>query len=473
VSGKIRFFAALFVALLGSRLCHVRILWTDGDYHLAAAMQLAAGRTLYRDLWYDKPPLNALAYFAMGTPTGWALAVATSLYLLAGCFLIYLLAKYLWGEREGVLAAGLLAFSLIFYLPAAVMSLAPDLFLLVPQLAAVYLAVAGYPVAAGALAGIGFGFNVKAIFVLAICLFIGRRSAFKVIFGFAGVTAVVTLALWLDGSFKDYWEQVWVWGAAYAAKTPVAGPWSNGVSRTLNWIGFHSAIAVAAAWFWWRDRTPARVWIGVWALLSLIGVAVGLRFLPRYYFQLLPAIVLAASRGFATMGKAHPAPLVRMLAVSLLLIPVIRFAPRYVILAHDLVTGVPHHWADIVLDQDSQAAARIVAAQSRPGDTLFVWGYRPSLYVYTRVPAGSKFWDSQPVSGVPAERHFETDVPIVADWAARNQKELALSHPTFVVDTLSSINPALNMGRYPELRSWLSDYKLVGRTRLTTVYQRK
>src|SRR5213083_872785 len=50
------FFAALGAMLLVSRLCHVGILWERDAYPLAAAGQMAAGKMLYRDIWFDKPP---------------------------------------------------------------------------------------------------------------------------------------------------------------------------------------------------------------------------------------------------------------------------------------------------------------------------------------------------------------------------------------------------------------------------------
>ena len=92
-------------------------------------------------------------------------------------------------------------------------------------------------------------------------------------------------------------------------------PLKNGLLRTLNWAGFHAAIVIAAAR---RTGLPARVpaerrrWL-VWLLISLAGVAAGFRFFPRYYFQLLPVVVLLAARGFAEMrgrrqtGSAPPA----------------------------------------------------------------------------------------------------------------------------------------------------------------------
>ena len=36
----------------------------------------------------------------------------------------------------------------------------------------------------------------------------------------------------------------------------------------------------------------------VWCVISFAGAAVGLRFAPRYFMQLLPAMLIPAARGF-------------------------------------------------------------------------------------------------------------------------------------------------------------------------------
>ena len=70
---KMWFWAGLSAALLASRLAHINILWADEDYHLAAAIQVLDGKMLYRNVWYDKPPLNALLLALFGAWPGWPL----------------------------------------------------------------------------------------------------------------------------------------------------------------------------------------------------------------------------------------------------------------------------------------------------------------------------------------------------------------------------------------------------------------
>src|SRR5690242_15556141 len=120
----------IWVALTGvfelSRLCHVNILWADEDYHLAAAIQVLHGKMLYRDVWYDKPPLTALVAVLFGAWPGWHLRIAGSVVAAVSSAVAFRFAAGLWGRLEGYWAAGLLAFSCIFYLPAATIPLEPD-----------------------------------------------------------------------------------------------------------------------------------------------------------------------------------------------------------------------------------------------------------------------------------------------------------------------------------------------------------
>ena len=55
--GRALFWTACFALLLGVRLCHVDGLWVDEAYGMAGARRILEGAELYRDVWFDKPPL--------------------------------------------------------------------------------------------------------------------------------------------------------------------------------------------------------------------------------------------------------------------------------------------------------------------------------------------------------------------------------------------------------------------------------
>ncbi len=467
----------LAAALVATRICHTGILWEGDAYPLAAAQQLLHGKALYRDIWFDKPPLLALAYVLFGAFPGWPLRLCGACYGMLACWIAYAFGRELWSEREGRWAATLLGFSLCFDFPAAAIPVASDLLMLAPHLAAVWLA-SRRPFWSGVLAAVAFWINPKGALVAAVCVLWNPAGIAAMAAGFASVSVVMLAWLAGTGALAPYWEQVWRWGRLYAARPFEDAPWRNGILRTLGWAGFHAAIVTAAAWCWIesaqrsRDRRgaveavpeePALTarWLA-WLLISLAGVAAGMRFFPRYYFLLLPVVVMLAARGFTLLkGRARSA------VCLLLLIPVVRFAPAYVAAARNA------DWRDTAMDGDSRAAAALVRGMAKPGDTLFVWGYRPEDYVYTRLPAATMYLDAQPLTGVPADRHLTQSTPVETEAPRQRRAELARSAPSFIIDGLGLYNPRLAIGNYSDLRAWLGNYREAGRTGGTIIYRRE
>jgi hypothetical protein len=446
----------LFVLILivtAARLCHSDILWVEEAYPTAAAAEIASGKVLYKDVWFDKPPLYALIYLLWGARTGVALRLAGSVYVLLACWIAFRFAKELWGEREAVYSACLLGFFLTFGIPSAVMALAPDLLMVTPHLAAVYLAWRGRAFWSGVLAGVALLTNSKGVLVLAACALWQYRAIPQLIAGFAVPNLIAIAALYSQGALEAYWQQVWWWGWIYSRSTFLAHPYIEGLKRTANWAGFQIALIIPAAWYIVKAKEPVRRKVAGWLLISLVGVAAGWRFFPRYYFQLLPVMVLAASRGLVLMPKRWS-----MAALLLLLIPALRFGPRYVTLAEETLHGRAHQWADLALNQQSRAAAEMIRAKSQPSDTLLVWGYRPDVFVYSGLRAGTRYLDSQPLTGVLADRHLTDSTPSASELAASNRAELISTRPTFIADGLGPSNPRLAIANYPDLRAWLANY---------------
>lgn len=450
-------FAVLFLLLLVARMCHVGILWAEEGLPMASAAQMLHGKALYREIWFDKPPLVTAVYLLWGVRSGWLLRLAGALYGLLACWIAYRFARGLWSAAEGFWAAALLGFFLIFDFPSAVVPLASDLLLLAPHLAAVWLAWSRRPFASGVMTGIGFLISPKALFVAAACALWNPGAILPMAAGFAAVNGAAVIWMAAIGALPSYWQEVWVWGRLYAAD-PLGDPLRNGPRRTLDWLGFHAALMVAAAWFSPRAKHAWR-WAG-WLLLCLAGVALGWRFFPRYYFLLLPPLTLMAARGFALLGRRA------IFVTLLLLVPLVRFGPRYVLLAAGDST-----WADTAMDRDSRQVAALTRPLARPGDTLFVWGFRPDLFIYTGLPAATRYLDSQPLNGVPADRHLTDAQPVETEGPRARRAELARSSPTFVIDGLGLYNPRLAIGAYPDLQPWLAHYHEVARSGQTVIYR--
>jgi hypothetical protein len=451
-------FAFLAAMIVAARLCHSSVLWADDNLPLAAAMEVARGKTLYRDVWFDKPPLVAWIALAWGARSGVALRLAGAVYVIAVTWVCLRFARAKWSEREGLLAAVFAAWFLTFGLPSAVMPLASDLLLVLPHVAAVWFAWRGRAFWSGAAAGIGLLASSKAIFVLAACMLWCWRSAPVLLLGFAVPNALALGWMWLHGSAGDYYRQAWQWGSIYASNTFVDHPVWEGIKRTADWAGFQIALVVGAAVAVARDRKWRMV---AWIALCFAGVMVGLRFFPRYYFLLLVPMILAGARGWSVMLSRR----IAVLALAILLaIPMVRFGPRYVTLAWG---GT---WRDLSIDSDSRAAGAKLRALSKPGDTLFVWGFRPDIFIYSGLPAGTRFLESQPISGLLADRHLFSNQAVAADFIELNRRELIESHPTWVVDGLGAYNRAAAIANQPYLLAWFQQYQEAGRTGFAILY---
>ena len=262
------FWLCLFAFVLAFRLCHANILWADEDYHLAAAIQVLDGKLPYRDFWYDKPPLNLVFYLLFGARTGVALRIADTLFVGLCCALIYRFAAQLRSRREGFFAAGALAFFLVFYLPPGIIPLEPDTFLLAPQLAAVYLAWRGKPFLAGLAAGIAFQLSPKGVFVLASAALFAPAGLGTLTLGFLLPNAIVLGWLAATGAWTGYFEQVWKWGLLYAGTAAADPQAQRGLVSVFNWLGFHVALVLAAAWYFsgrLRERNAER-----WQMLGVV-----------------------------------------------------------------------------------------------------------------------------------------------------------------------------------------------------------
>ncbi len=353
-------------------------------------------------------------------------------------------ARAKWGDREGVFAAVFASFFLTFGVPSAVIPLASDMLLFLPHMVAIYFAWRGRAFWSGVAAGTGLLCSSKAVFVLAACALWQWRQVPLLALGFLAPTAIALGWMALQGSVAQYYLQVWQWGGMYASDTFVSNPLGEGLKRTLNWAGFQAALAVGAAIAWVRDR-EWRLWI--WAGLSLVGVVPGLRFFPRYYFLLLPPMTIAAARGWALLVPRN-----RLLTAAALLVllgvPFVRFGSPYLILARGGTLS------DLNTDRDSREVSARLREQARAGDTLFVWGFRPDIFIDSGLPAGTRFLESQPISGVLADRHLFSSVPSGAAFTPRNRAELVGTHPTWVVDGLGLYNPALSLSRQSELAAW-------------------
>ncbi len=449
------FWILLAAAIFVSRAAHVNILWADEDYHLAEAVQVLHGKMLYRDVWYDKPPLSALLFTLFGAWPGWPLRLFSMLLEMAGAIVSYRFASALWSVREGMFAAAAFVFFHIFFFAHTAIPLEPDSLMVLPHLAAVFCAWRGRSLWAGVLSGVAFLLNTKGLFVLAACIAVAPGGWLAMVAGFCGPVTITGVWLVAQGAFGDYMTQVWRWGLLYAAH-PMIELWSGPLGRLGSWLGFHAALVIGSI-VTFRTGGKDRTRLTLWLAISLAAACIGWRFPPRYLNQVFPALVISGSYGLAWMAKQRVA---RWALIAMVAVPAVRFGPRYAELLRDDLREEPHQWRDITLDLESRSAAISVSAQAQPGDTIFIWGYRPNVVAYTRLPVAGQMWDSQPLTTVPADRHLSVAQaePLDLEWARENQEKVIQTKPTFIVDGLSAYNPNLDIRKFPLFKEWFGHY---------------
>lgn len=468
------FWFGLSGIILISRLCHCGILWSDEDYHIAAAIQTLHGKMPYRDFFYDKPILNLVFYWITGAPVGCFLRISGALYGIAICLFTFHFTSRIWTRREGYIAASLLAFFIIFYFPGANISLQPDTLMIAPHLAAIYFAWFRRPFSAGIAAGLAFLINTKGIFVLASCLIFGIHGLPLLFLGFALPNTIFLGWLSLNGAVPDYWQQVWKWGFHYI-QTPVAKSPLYSIQKILNWTGFHFALVIGSVFIWLKEPR-AHIRLCAWTVLSILAVLIGWRVVPHYFNQMLPPLVLCAARGISLAIQTRPVGIRIKVFYTLLLIslaiPCIRFGRSYTLLAGDRLLGIPYDWKDLRMDRAGKRIAETINSMVKPGDTIFIWGYFPKVIAYTQLSVASRFLDSQPLTGIPADWDLKSNGPIIDKQASIYRQELLQSKPAIIVDELGVLNPNLDIRKYPELCPWLDGYCLEHSLPMANIYKR-
>ena len=221
-------FAFIAAIVIAARLCHSSVLWADDNLPLAAAMEVARGKVLYRECGSTNRRLVAWLYLLWGARAGVWLRLAGAVYVIGVAAAAWQFARTKWSEREGLLAASLCAFFLTF--GSAVGRNSASL---------------GHAAGAAALAGgiprlarasllerrrgrRGLLCSSKAVFVLAACALWQWRQAPQLLAGFVAPNAVALAWMWMHGSAGEYYRQVWQWGSIYAANTFVENPLAEG-----------------------------------------------------------------------------------------------------------------------------------------------------------------------------------------------------------------------------------------------------
>jgi Dolichyl-phosphate-mannose-protein mannosyltransferase len=297
----------------------VEMFWQDldpGYYQNPAAFTYlvhALLRVLYGPLGFafDLPFGNVTEQFSKDPSEIWVAARSLAAVLcMAGVVAVYFTAKRLWGVREGLIAAALLAFA---FLPVAYSRVAvTDVGSLTGVSLAVLFAVRAHEedrlrdwALAGAAVGLAAAFKYTAgLALLPLLVAAMARPSLRRAggLGLAGLAALLVFALlnpYLFTSLGDWWSDLRD-QAEIAANDPKPGQESGGVAYYLDsltwglgWAGLAAAVA-GTVLLLRRDLVRALILVSV-PLALFVYLAVQSRYFGRWLLPAYPALALLAA----------------------------------------------------------------------------------------------------------------------------------------------------------------------------------
>ncbi len=208
-----------------------------------------------------------------------------------------------------------------------------------------------------------------------------------------------------------------------------------------------------------EERSAGNVGLLIWSIVSLLSVAIGGRFFGHYFLQAeLPLSLLAAAplyraylRAPKTIGSVVAVPAVFFFAISLF--------PQ---VTHAVFDSGEPDWAAIGL---------AIANQSKPNETLFVWGNVPALYHYSQRKMGTRFSFCNYLTGLSPGTRSEYDpdfqpASVSESWPLLYE-DLQNRRPALILDTASAgwkSYSKFSISRYPLLQAYLkANYRPVDR----------
>jgi hypothetical protein len=296
-STVITIFVALAVVAFLLRIFYAGHLYQDDGLWFTAGEELLRGKALYREIYFDKPPVLPLLYALLFKLFGahiLTIRLFTIFYSVAVGFTLYRFAAFLYDKRIGLVAAAMFVFFSTTYLTGHFQGLNTDFLMTLPYALSVYWFVRScfdvqatkakrmtYALVAGIAVGIAFQTNPKAIFNLlffVLCSLQGVRSqesgvrSQEIANEFQSVpqsairnpqlkrTAVYQLLLagagfllgampfWIylvaTHSINEYRFSVWEWGTQYAAYFSLTDTVLTALRQSIGYFALNNTLMI-------------------------------------------------------------------------------------------------------------------------------------------------------------------------------------------------------------------------------------
>ncbi|MCC6615871.1 MAG: glycosyltransferase family 39 protein [Anaerolineae bacterium] len=400
---------------------------------------LLQGKVPYVDLWNPKPPAIFFVYAAAMSLFGQTAPALRAIDLLVMPFLLASvgwIGRRLFSPRIGLWAALLFA---VFYFSETFWTLTQnDGIAVLPMCLALIAAlkaaersprVFAWSLASGALMGVVVWFKYPfALFALVLLLAYGQRlprqetralrswAVFALPAALGGLIAIGAGIAWLvsAGAWEAFVESARV-TASYTAlgAQPDALAEAAATALGFRWSHWGLLFILAAVGVLSIRRRAGVPFTFAWLLIAFAIMLVQLRGYDYHWLPMLPPLVLLGACGLTraldlVASRLSPlaAPRWLSLAVALALIAILvnGIYPqtwRYLTGAEDRLTYEDRFVAGEFVAGESARVADYLRERNTPGDSLYVWGFRPEIYY---------------LSGLNPPTRFIFQFPLVADW---------------------------------------------------------
>lgn len=393
------------------------------------------GRIPYVDLWNPKPPAVFYVYAAAMALFGRTVEALRAIDLILYPFIA--VALFLIGRRVARARVGLWAALLfgVFYFTETFWTLTQnDGIALVPMTWAVVCAYAaggradkgsaGWAFVCGALTvwamWFKYPFALFVIPVIAAYWLTVRRPRPRDVVGFAlgglliGVGGI--LYMMSIGAWDALLESAIVTSRYTALGTSETGNLlTDGIAARLQHWGVLFGLAILTGILLLRGgRALARPYVPilVWLVVGLAIMLVQLKGYDYHWLPMLPALVLFAAlyvnvlpKLIASLTKIPYFVLACILGIVILVALGVNLSQvAYARFSSDETTRAAG-WSVFVAGdfyaEESERMAQFLRERVTPGDSLFIWGFRPEIYY---------------MSGLNPATRFIFDFPLIADW---------------------------------------------------------
>lgn len=468
---------------------------------------ILAGRTPFVDMWDIKPPpiyyLYALGIGLFGATTE-AIRALDLLFVPFAMLGLYLIGMRISGKNLGLMAALLLG---VFYFNDGFQNLSQsDSLATIPSIWAAYFALRArqaeaksreallWAFLAGCLSGLLLWFKPQYAFVVLAFVLLQVYARFKMprailfegaVFAFGG--------LLIAGGLLAYFASIGVLQemiivaqgtAAYNAQGYDLGAFlaNMGNGFYYRWIVWHGLIVLVALWFvFWmikhifkslplyseRSERHGEGDLGgevLWLLAGLAFAFVQAKGFDTHWFPMLPPMALlgasALIQAIEWLGKSVKKKVIAFYAISvivLLIVPAMTTwggAWRYLSQQEDLLTYWDSFQANDLKPEESLLVANFLSERVLPGDSLFIWGFRPEVYYMAGLWPATRYQAHFPlIAPWYPEAWKQNNVDIL--WAAMPPYVLVLEDDYMAWVTNSESDSHTLLQSYTELNNWL------------------